>query len=84
LQTRAADVLFPGAISSFAIPRSLENAQLEDNKFGIPRNGDGPRRGSRIRQPTVCGPKTHLNLHQDAEDADCGRGRHHHRGRGGH
>jgi hypothetical protein len=66
---------------SFATPGSLENAQLEDNKFGIPCNGDGPRRGCRIRQPTVSGTKTHFDLY---EDADRGRGHHHHRGRGGH
>jgi hypothetical protein len=49
---------------------SIDNAPIEDG----PRGGDGPRRGSRFRQPPNCGTSGNLNLNE-VEDADRGRGR---------
>jgi hypothetical protein len=40
--------------SNFPTPGSVENEQLEDGQDTEPRNADGPRRGSRIRQPSLC------------------------------
>jgi hypothetical protein len=59
--------------STFDTYVSLENEPIEDG----PRGGDGPRRGSRIRQPPGCGTGGNLDPNQ-VEDAGRGRGRHGH------
>jgi hypothetical protein len=82
----SSDGVFPGATSdyhagatsgvsldttsTFATHVSIDNAPIEDG----PRGGDGPRRGSRIRQPPACGTGGNLNPNE-VEDADGGRGR---------
>jgi hypothetical protein len=61
--------------STLATHVSIENEPIEDEQ----RGRDGPRRGSRIRQPPGCGTDGHLDPNE-VEDAGRGRGR----GRHGH
>ncbi|KAK2451085.1 hypothetical protein QL285_010167 [Trifolium repens] len=63
--------------STLATHVSIENEPIEDEQ----RGRDGPRRGSRIRQPPGCGTDGHLDPNE-VEDAGRGRGRG--RGRHGH